>query len=165
MFYQAKNRNLFQRVLLTVFSTLLFVGVAGLTRAQAENLTGTAKGIEYCNDGTGLAEKGKIKVPITLIVIQSPLPSMDITVNYRGETTSGQGIALAKNAKSGLFVIDTDDAAVPPIRYITLSGKYKKNRTGEIVFLGGNFIIQDRSGSNCITSGKFKVKTNTIILN
>jgi hypothetical protein len=73
MRHQINNKNIFQLALFTLFSSLLLVGMMGVTNAQAETLNGTAKGTENCNVGAGGLDKGKTgKVDVILVVNRTP---------------------------------------------------------------------------------------------
>jgi len=157
---QTNHKNRFLRILFTLFTGLLFVGVISVTSTQAENLIGTAKGVKYCDDISGKITKDKVKLPIS-INLNRLGTSSNGSIFIDGFSIPGIGTALTKNAKSGFFVFDTGGIAVSPI-YITMSGKYKANKsTGEIVLISGNFVMQDKFNLlTCITFGKFKVKTD-----
>ena len=68
MRHQFSNTRFFQMALFTLFSSLLSVGIIGVTSAQAEVLTGTTKGKVYCDEGGASIIKDKFKEGIQIDV-------------------------------------------------------------------------------------------------
>ncbi|MDH3256016.1 MAG: hypothetical protein OEM27_00190 [Nitrospinota bacterium] len=169
MRHQTNNKRLIHLLSIMVFFSLLFVGVAGVTNAQAQMapdfLAGTVKGTEVCDNGTGVGVNDRVKIPISIIITTGSFPFFIATVTTPTYSTSGNGYAFSrKNTKRGVFVFDTGGGIViPDPRYLTISGKYKRNSAGEVVKLSGSFTLQDRSGGPgavCIVTGRFKAKTD-----
>jgi hypothetical protein len=157
MKHQTNNKSLFQMALFTLFSSLLFVGIVSVTCAQAEILTGQAKVQDNCDDGSGGIEKDKFKLPVEITVNTDNLPFILGSVVTEDADVSGAGLALAKNAKSGIIIFNGDDGAGVQI---SLIGNYKTNKnTGEVVLISGSFTIQEETVTfTCIITAKFKVK-------
>ena len=145
----AHTNRLFQLSLTTAFATLLFLGTMGVNTALAEALIGKLKGTEYCDAGEGFYEKSKFSEEIGIVLDTTLFPFISVTEGF-----DASGVALAKNAKQGIFTLT--DTSIFDV--FTMSGKYKsKKNTGEIVLLTGNFLIS--RGDACIITGKFKLKT------
>jgi hypothetical protein len=153
----SNTKRLFLLTLNTVFASLLFVGVAGMTPAQAEILNnGLFKGIEYCDDGQdlGIAEKRKFKDPFEVDINRS---GTDISATVTASDASVfvlNGNILAKNAKSGVFQLFGQNSFTAEL---AMNGKYKLNKDESLKIISGAFQGQD-GFSRCIFAGKFKAK-------
>ena len=147
-----------QLSLITIFSTLLFVGLADVTNSQAENLDGIVKGVSFCDDGQGVAVKEK-RINLAMFDIdQSGVPAITALVTVDGTVFSLSGNALAKNTIFGVFQLFGDDGATSEL---AMNGKYKLDGNGTLVKVSGIFQTQDL-GALCITLGKFKAVNNAL---
>jgi hypothetical protein len=160
------NKKLFQMALFTLFSSLLFVGMIGVTSAQAETLDGTVKGKIYCDIGGGNGTLGKAgfkKEPVSITTdAQTGKSDFSGTVTTPVGTFTGDGIGLGKNIKKGSFsFVGTDGAAS-----ITLLGNFVF-KNGVLLKASGSFIIHNVSNPDppffdpCYLVGKFKTKNLT----
>jgi hypothetical protein len=152
-------KRLFQLSLITIFASLLFLGVAGTPTAQAEILEGLFKGKEYCNDGEGKAVKRKIKDPFVIDIDRSGTDILATITFPDGSQIDLDGVILSKNAKSGVFEL----TGTSGFTEFALNGKYKLTGTGDLKIVRGVFQGQDLLDLPpwpCLWSGKFKAKAN-----
>jgi hypothetical protein len=151
--------------LFTLFSSLLFVGIIGVTSAQAVDLDGTIKGKIFCDvvgNGT-IGTDGFKKEPITFTStnVAQGNPNFTGTVTTPVGDFTGNGIGLGKNTKKGSFSFAGTDGSAS----ITLLGKFLfKNAT--LVKASGSFIIHNVTNpvtfdDPCYLVGKFKTKNLT----
>ena len=162
---QTSKKSFFQWAPTIFFLSLLIVGGMSVTDIQAEILDGTGSGVEYCEDQdllNAVGEKAKVKkVPINLDItktLNNPLFTGTLNVPKTAPDPSlafaGDGVALSKNNKSGVFSFTGIDGNLS----ITLIGKYSLDKAKlNVAKVSGNFIVQDPDFP-CITSGKFKAK-------
>jgi hypothetical protein len=165
MRHQFSNKNLFQITLFTLFSSLLFVGIIGVTSAQAEVLTGTAKGKVYCDESFGAAAslvKDKFKESISIDITFNPGdPDFIGTFNIItvGVTLPGEGIGLGKNSRKGSFSFVGTDGFTST----SVTGNYVLDKPGTtLIKVSGKMVVHDFMipgfGSPCFAIGSFKAK-------
>jgi hypothetical protein len=165
MRHQINNKKIFQMALFTLFSSLLFVGLIGVTSAQAVDLDGTIKGKIFCDIGGGngtLGKDGFKKEPVSMTTnAQTGVSTFSGTVTTPVGTFTGNGIGLGKNTKKGSFSFAGTDGSAS----ITMLGKFLfKNAT--LVKASGSFIIHNVTNpvtfdDPCYLVGKFKTKNLT----
>jgi hypothetical protein len=161
MTHPTSIKKLIRLLSVTIFASLLLVGAAGVTSAQAEVLDGLVKGVSFCDDGLGEGISDPKKKVIDIAgfnVDASGIPTLLVTVTLDGQVINMSGNALAKNVKSGVFQLFGDDGALTDL---AMNGKYKLNNDGTLVAIAGAFQAQDL-GDLCITIGKFKAKNNAL---
>jgi hypothetical protein len=161
MRHQFSNKNLFQIVLFTLFSSLLFVGIIGVTSAQAEVLTGTTKGKVYCDEGGASIIKDKFKEGIQIDVDITPgVPDFTgtVTIASIGATLLGDGIGLGKNARKGLFSFVGTDGNTST----SMTGNSVLDKSGAtLIKVSGKIVVHDFTVSGfapCFAVGSFKAK-------
>ncbi|MDH3256014.1 MAG: hypothetical protein OEM27_00180 [Nitrospinota bacterium] len=163
MRHQTNHKNLYQRVLLTVFSSFLFIGLAGVTSAQAEVLSGVAKGKVFCDKGSATIAKGKFKenILIDATFTQGSPDFFGEISSFTIGTISGNGIGLGKNTRKGSFSFMGTDGFTS----VSMTGNYVLDKTGTILLkASGKIIVHDFSapgvglGSACYATGSFNAK-------
>jgi hypothetical protein len=160
---QTGKKRFAQLVSITVFLSMLFVGVIGVTGAQA--FKGPLKGVEYCADLSGNTVKAKLIYNaiffLTLNHIANTLNGSIFLTDKNGfaiATLVVLGMILDKNSKKGNFqVFGADD--MDPDAMWSFNGSYKlvKNDPFTIKSAGGSFQYLNTT-SNCFAAGKFKGK-------
>lgn len=159
MTHPTNTKRLIRLLSITLFSSLLFVGVPP---AQGEILDGIVKSLSYCDDGLrdGISAPKKKVIEIAQFDVDgSGFPLLTATVIVvDGPTFTLSGNALARNAKSGVFQLFGDDGAMTEV---AMNGKYKLNGEGTLVVVAGAFQAQDLD-ELCITFGKLKAKNNAL---
>jgi hypothetical protein len=158
------NKNIFQLALFTLFSSLLFVGVIGVTSAQAEVLTGTAKGKVYCDEGGASIIKDKFKEGILIDVDITPgIPDFTGTLSTSLFDLAGDGIGLGKNSKKGSFSFVGTDGTTST----SLTGNYVLDKSGTTLKkVSGKMVVHNFSVSGfapCFAVGSFKAKFDPLL--
>ena len=134
--------------LVTIFSVLWLIGGMGVNSTQAEILdNGIAKVLSFCDDGSGGALKEKFTNIAMADIDLTTFPNILATVSI-GETDFLMiGVALAKNAKSGVFQLFGDDGVTSEL---AMNGKYKLDGNGTLVKVSG--IFQTRSNQTAVAT-------------
>jgi hypothetical protein len=156
MRHQINKKKIFQMALFTLFSSLLFVGMLGISSAQAEVLEGKAKGKLFCDDGSAGIDKEKLKeiISIDVDVTQGQTDISGTITSARLGTLTGTGIGLGKNKNTGSFSFDAAGNGF----VLNFIGKYVFNKkTGLLKVVSGKFTLMDFNFP-CFGSGSFKAK-------
>lgn len=172
MKHQTNKNKFFQLLSITVFSSLLFVGVTGVTNAQAEVLEGILSTKDLCDNGLGDGEKGTSKSPIVL-TLTKPVTPGDPTFSFVVEifddlgnvdvTLAGNSIVFGGKGKSGIFSFAGDDGGDLAV---IIQGKVTLNKAEtDIIKASGKLLFQDITpGAACLGIGKFKATTQVPVL-
>lgn len=157
MRHPTHTKRLIRVLSITVFSSLLFVGVVNVTSAQAEILDGLVKSVAFCDDGSGnnTAIKEKVLDIASFDITQAGTVMTASIVVTGGPTFTMSGNTISKSPRAGVFQIFGNDGAFGDL---AMNGKYKLNKAGTTLLkIAGIFQAQDL-GDLCISAGKFKAK-------
>jgi FG-GAP repeat len=119
---------------------------------------GTMTGTMFCDDGigTGVKQKFKDNVTITVDTLNLPVVTAFVQLEILDESFDMTGMALLKGKKSGLLQLFGDDGGD---KEMALSGNIKiHKKTQEWTSLKGKFQFQDNDIPVCTLAGKFKAK-------
>jgi hypothetical protein len=162
--YSSKKRFA-QLVSITVFLSMLFVGVIGVTGAQA--FKGPLKGVEYCADLSGNTVKAKLIYTalfiLTLDHIANTLSGSIFLTDKNGfaiATLLVVGILLNKNAKKGNFQVFGEDDSDPNAMW-SMNGAYKLDKSQSFIKSAGGSFQYMNTTSECFAAGKFKGKNKS----
>jgi hypothetical protein len=140
-----ETQRLFQLTLITVFSSMLVLGVAVTASADPDLHAGSLKGKQTCDNGVTVT-KEKVKTDgISVQIDPNPFPEFDLTVSIAGTGTgfdgpfSGSGVAVPKNKKVAEFHAEVS------------------HTNGQQLYLTGKFIVDPKTSDPDVVKTTSKV--------
>jgi hypothetical protein len=157
-----QTKRLFQLSLITLFISILVLGVAATDSAgKSIPLDGKISGKIYCDDGSANAEIMKIKNDVQIFYEANDPSPPDTKVSTTVISPDigiliFTGLALFKNKTTGTFLLHGSDSFGADIEY-TMAGNFKNDKNGFIKQIGGK-VHWLSNHSSCFSSLKFKAK-------
>jgi hypothetical protein len=160
MFHPANTKKLFTGAMITIFASLLILGVAGPATADSLH-SGKIRAKITCDNGITVT-KNKLRANITLFEIKPlPFPKFNLTVSIEklGLSFPGSGVVIIKKRRAADFQAEVVD---PTGFKLYFAGKFIVDRDTpepEVIQAKGH-VFGINETTDCILVGKFRTKAD-----